>query len=62
MTTNEIKSRNNHIIYLFLGGSWWRGHDEGVRVVNLTTWILSDRPQNIGRVVKSNRFFIYLFI
>ena len=38
------------------------GHDEGVRVVNLTTWILSDRPQNIGRVVKSNRFFIFLFI
>lgn len=38
------------------------GHDEGVRVVNLTTWILSDRPQNIGRVVKSNRLFIYLFI
>ena len=49
--------RLNYIIYRARDA-----YDGSIRVVNLTTWILSDRPQNIGRVVKSNRFFIYLFI
>ena len=38
------------------------GHDGSVRAVNLTTWILSDGPQKIGRVVKSNIIYLFIFL